>query len=260
MRPRNLTGLTFGFLLLAAGTARAQIPPLPVPAGSSSEDLVFTLRPYLVQMIPAVLIDERRDWGKQKLVTRGIEWKGKGKFGLRPSVQKAHKNHGVWRKVRVATGNLDSSLVLDLRNLQKPAADRMTFTVFLSFDARVDYDQQNWRSGIRTYAGSVRARLRPRLTMHCEVTTRLVKGKGLLPDMVFRARVLAADLGYDHFVVEHVAGVGGDMAKLLGSAAHACVNQWKPSIERNLIARANAAIVKAGDTKEIRLSLSKLFE
>jgi hypothetical protein len=31
-------------------------------------------------------------------------------------------------------------------------------------------------------------------------------------------------------------------------------------MERDLLAKANAAIVKAGDTKEVRVSLSKLLE
>jgi hypothetical protein len=47
---------------------------------------------------------------------------------------------------------------------------------------------------------------------------------------------------------------------MIGETAHSLLNQWRPSIERDLLAKANAAIVKAGEQKEVRLSLSKLVK
>ena len=75
----------------------------------------------------------------------------------------------------------------------------------------------------------------------------------------FRLRVTRAEVGFDNLVVEHVAGVGGDAAQVLGDAARACLHQWRPSLEKRLLDKAAAAIVKAGDTREVRLSLSKLM-
>src|SRR5262249_52741564 len=104
------------------------------------------------------------------------------------------------------------------------------------------------------------ARVRVHLTLYCEVSSRIEKSATFVPDVVFRGRVLRADLRYDHFVVEHVAGVGGDLAKLIGSAAQDGLHRWRPSLERRLLEKANAAIVKAGDTKEVRISLAKLLQ
>src|SRR5207244_644924 len=78
--------------------------------------------------------------------------------------------------------------------------------------------------------------------------------------VAFRLRVVKANTSYEHFVVEHVAGVGGDAAKLIGDAVRQGIHKWHPSIERNLLARANAAIEKAGDSKEIRLGLGMLMK
>jgi len=97
------------------------------------------------------------------------------------------------------------------------------------------------------------------LEMRCEAVTRLEPNGTPLPDALFRLRVLQSDLSYDNFVVERVAGVGGEAAKVLGDTARGSLKQWRPSLEHDLLARANAAIVKAGDTKEVRLSLVKLF-
>jgi hypothetical protein len=98
-----------------------------------------------------------------------------------------------------------------------------------------------------------------KLTLHCEAITKVVPGGALLPDAVFRLRVLHSDFRYDNLVVEHTAGVGGEAAKLLGEALHGGLRRLKPSLERSLLARANAAVVKAGDTQEVRLSLSNLL-
>ena len=97
------------------------------------------------------------------------------------------------------------------------------------------------------------------MTLHCEATARLDDSGGLLPDALFRLRVLQAESGFDNFVVEHIAGLGGEAAKLLGDAARGSLKQWRPSMERELLARTNAALVKSADTKEVRVSLSKLL-
>ena len=78
--------------------------------------------------------------------------------------------------------------------------------------------------------------------------------------VVFRGRVLRADLRYENVVVEHVNGVGGELAKLIGNTAQEVLHKWRPSLERKLLEKGNAAIVKAGDTKEVRLSLTKLLD
>src|SRR5207302_6261467 len=131
---------------------------------------------------------------------------------------------------------------------------------FVAFEARVEYDHQNWDRGLRLYSGSVEARMRVTAALRCEATTKLEANGTLLPDAVFRLRVTDAHVGYDHFEVEHIAGVGGDLAELIGAAAKAGVEQWRPSLERRMLEKADAAIVKAGDTKEVRLSVLKLLK
>ena len=126
--------------------------------------------------------------------------------------------------------------------------------------AGVEFEEWIWESGIRLYSGSLRARMRVHLHLDCEVTVRLEPSKTFLPDAVFRLRVVKANLSYDQLVVEHIAGIGGSGAKLLGEAVHGALKQWHPSLERDLLAKANAAIVKAGDTREVKLSLASLLK
>ena len=77
--------------------------------------------------------------------------------------------------------------------------------------------------------------------------------------MVFRLHVVKAESGYENFRLEHVAGVGGEAARLIGDAVRKRVEKWHPSVERKLLAKADAALEKAGKQKEIRIGLSKLM-
>src|SRR5207245_5136752 len=98
------------------------------------------------------------------------------------------------------------------------------------------------------------------LTLGCEVLLKVEKGKSLLPDLVFRLRVVKSEMKYDNLVVEHIAGIGGTGAKVLGEALQSHIKQWHPSLERDLIAKANAAVVRAADTREVRLGFGSVLK
>jgi hypothetical protein len=231
---------------------------IPLNTGGSLESLSGSLRGHLVRTLPPVLYQGSPGWGHTARVANGIKWRGQG-LHVHPEVQYALKNDGTWRQVQLTAENLADTLVFDLRNLQHPEPGRMTFDVFVSFDARIDVRQQNWESGVRLYDGSVRAKGRVRLLLHCEASARLEPGKKLLPDAVLRLHVVKADAGFDNFKVEHVAGVGGELAKVLGDAVRGGLRQWRPSLERELLAKAEAALVKAGDTREVRVNVLGLL-
>jgi hypothetical protein len=233
-------------------------PPLPALTDRQAHALAGTFRALLVEHAPHVLYEDWPGWGKTARVAHGLKWTGKH-VPIRPELTYGDKKDGKWRHVRVTADNLADTLVFDIRRLRNPQPGRMTFDVFVSFDARVEYGQQDWDAGMRLYSGEARARLRVKLLLGCEAVTRLEPNGSLLPDAFFRLRVTRADLHYDNLVVEHAGGVGGEAAKVLGDAVKGGLEEWHPSLERDLLARADAAIVKAGDTKEVRLSLVSLF-
>jgi hypothetical protein len=196
-------------IVTAGPPAASAVPAL---GDNALHALSGSLRGFLVQNLPTTLFEEQRDWGGQKEVINGLKWKGQG-LKVHPKLQKTHKNHGVWRKYHVSALNLPDSLILDLRNYQQAPHGPASFDLFLSFDAQMVYDQQNWRSGIRLYSGSTRARFRVKVTLSCEVSSKLEKSAGSpVPDVLFRMRVVRAALRYDNLVFEHVAGVGGEAA------------------------------------------------
>jgi hypothetical protein len=228
----------------------------PTAAG---EALAGPLRAFLLEMFPDPLHEAKPGWGQTKAVLAGFKARGKG-LHVRLEGQYEQRNHGTWKHVRLTAPNLPGTLAVEVRDVKKLNEEHMTFTVLVGLDAQVDYRKLKWVSGVRIYDASARARFKVKLALKCESVLRLEKGSGVLPDAVLRLRVLEADLRYDHLVCEHIAGFGGTPARLVGELIVASLKKYHPSLERKLLARANAAIVKAGDTKEVRIGLGKLFK
>ena len=234
--------------LATAGTAAAAPPRpdpaslVPVLAGGSKDSLAGSLRGYLLQAMPTPLYET--DVSKTH----------------KPAKTHSSRKQGISRKVRITAVNPADNLVLDLRDVRSPEPGKLTFGVFLALDTRIDYNRQLWEAGIKLFDGSVRARARLKVTLDCEATTRLETNGLPLPEAVFRLRVVKANVQLENVVVEHIAGVGGDAAKVIGDSLRSSLRRLHPSLERKLLERAEAAIVKAGDTKEVRIGLTQLLK
>lgn len=245
--------LTLSLSLLLRPALRADEPT--VTPGEMSE----LFRSLLLANLPSPLYEKGYNWGKQREAVVGVKWKRDGIL-LKPEVIKKPHNDGVWRKIRVEADAPTKLLQLAVSELKTVEQGKITFNVNVTFPVHVHFDQQIWESGIRLFSGSTRARCKVGALLKCEVVSQWEYKKGsLLPDLTFRTRVTEAKLGYDDLVVEHTLGIGGDGARLIGEAVIETVRQARPSLEEELLLKGNKAIVKAGDTKEVRLKLSKLL-
>ena len=211
--------------------------------------LETTARALLLQPLPDPIVVSPQGWGNQKEVMVGR---------LRGNPTKEMRNDGTWRRFTVRAPN-PWSLALGITEAAYPEPGKATFTAMIGLDCDLKMEQQVWRNGHRLYSGETRGRCRAALMLKCEVTSRTEKNPdSILPDVVFRARATEAQLFYEDLVIEHTAGVGGDAARVLGDAVISAVKQAKPQLERDLLIKANAAIVKAADTKEVRVSFEAL--
>ena len=243
-------------LAAAIATAGFAAPP-PLISGSAKDELAGNLRGLFLQNLPVPLYEKENNWGHQTMVKRRHV---QGKFGdLHIEIVHQPKNDGVWKKLHVEAINPADSVVFDLREVTNPEPGKLTFQIFTALDTQVEYTHQRWESGFKLFDASARAKVRVKVTIDCEATSRVENGV-LLPDLVIELKVTKADVKYDNLKFEHIAGIGGEAAQLIGELAHAALTQWRPSIEKDALAKANAAIIKAGQHKEVRLSLAKLFK
>jgi hypothetical protein len=244
---------------IVMGTLLLAYPALlfaqPAPNDDVFNQLAKTLKPVLIKAIPATLHEKSDNWDHQVMVPVGLKWNG-----LRPQITKSPRNHGEWKRLKITAHDLPRTLDLKIFDVKNIDAEKQTFKVFLTFEMGVEYEQQNWESGARLWSGSVRARAQMKFDMDCENTLRVELDKNNLPDFILRIRVTNAKVNYDKLVIEHINGIGGDGAKLIGEAVHHVMNKHRPSIERDLLAKANAAIVKAADTRDVRISFGSLLK
>jgi hypothetical protein len=221
-------------------TAPAAAPAKP--ESSEVRALEKSLRELLVKNLPDPIVKSEQGWGHQKEALKNL------------------RNDGTWRRVSIRVPNPDS-IALGIQDAAFPEPGRTTFTAMIGADCDLKFEQQIWRNGIRLYSGETRGRCHAAVMLKCEVVSRTEPKPGsFVPDLVFRVKVTDAQLFYDKLVVEHTAGLGGNAAKVLGEMFLSTVKQSRPDVERDLLKKANAAIVKAADTKEIRLSFDSLLK
>jgi hypothetical protein len=246
------------YLVVGFSVVALSIPAAAAPADAPAPDeLAVTFRTLLNSALPDPLVQHSSNWGNQKKVANGVTWEMGGPL-LKPHVQKKLKNDGSWQRLKVEAIDPQNNLTVNVLNMQYPEKGKVTFDVLITLQTQITFEQQLWLSGVKLLIGEARARCRALLLLRCESTTRPEQSGGHLPDLTFRMRATDGRLSYDQFKVEHVAGIGGDAAKVLGESAHNLLNQLKPSIERNMLEKASQAIVKAADTKDVKLSFGKL--
>ena len=231
--------------------------PIPGLSGSAKDELAGSLRGLLLKNLPDPLYEAAPNWGHQAEVKR-LHIRGPRR-DIQAEMVHEPRNDGVWRKIRVEAVNPAETLIFDIREVQTPEPGQVNFRLFAALDVLVNFHQQRWESGLKLLDAKARAKARVKVTLDCEAVTK-VETSQWLPELVFQLKVAKADLQYDNLKFEHIAGIGGEAAQIIGEAAHAAVRQWRQSIERDLITRANAAIVKAGGEREVRVSLAKLLK
>lgn len=234
----------------------AQTPPLPAAETALLSQQVRTL---LLKHLPDPIVQSSPGWGNQKQVA-DLKFHRDGLKLWTERVQ-GMRNDGTWRRMAVKAVNPEQTLALGLHDVVSPEPGKVTFTAMIGLNCELKFEQQIWRTGARLYSGETRGRCRGALLLKCEATNRTEPRAGsFLPDLVVRLRITEAQIFYEKLEITHTAGIGGDGAKILGAAIIDTVKQVKPSLEKDLLAKANAAIIKAGDTKEIRVELNKLLE
>jgi hypothetical protein len=239
--------------------APALAGPPASPDAPTADELVSIMRTLLLNALPSPLMAKDFNWGHQKLVANGITWKGDGIL-KKPEKQEKLKNDGTWRRVRVEAFDPEKAMTLVVNNVGQPDKGKVTFDMAVALPAKVRFEQQVWRDGVRLYSGETRARFRPILLLRCESVSRVQKSGSFIPDVVFRMRVVDAKLSYDDFKVEHTAGVGGELANVLGDALFDTLKLVRPGLEKDMLDKAGKAIIKAGDTKEVKLGLGRLLD
>lgn len=246
--------LAIVLLILTSRIATAQSLPPADPA------LTVLVRDQLIQYMPILLAETHESWGKQSEVTVGMKLVRTGAFSCRLEPQYAIRNEGHWHRLKIAARDPQNTMLLSLSNMKSEESGRMTFDATMSTLVELNFEQQLWKSGIRLIGTETRARATAGVRLQCEATNRFDYRPGtVVPELVLRFRVTHADVFVNDIVVERTLGMNGMAARTIGETVQKLVKRFQPDLERKTLDRANEAVLKAADTKEIRIGFQKWF-
>jgi hypothetical protein len=222
--------------------------------------LTAILQPMMVQNLKSPVLESKSNWGHQKEFTVAWDLKRQGPLNWKNTPVKEKLNDGAWTHLSLDVPDVAKNLKLDISKVTSPEAGRTLIEAAIR-SPRIDLtiQQQTWKRGLRVLSNETRAHCVGAVHLDLEMTTRFVTTPGqLLPDPVVTFKVTKAEIYYHDLKVTHTLGVGGDAAKIIGEATLRILKEFKPNLEKDLLAKAEAAIVKAGKSKEVKVSLGTL--
>jgi hypothetical protein len=248
--------------------------PLPVPMGvplkapklpdqptrDETAGLARLMRDMALKHIPDPLVKGNKGWGNQKEFAVGrVMLRNTNRVG--PEMPRELFNDGVWRRYTVAARDPGETLAIAVTDLVRPGENTMQITIDAALDINFRVEQQLWKRGLRLYSGETRGHCRGGVQLKAQVVYKTeFKPGAFVPDVALTITTTEAKLRYDKIVIDHTAGLDGADAKAVGDFVIDLAKSIKPDLEKELLEKGNAAILKAAGTKEIKLQLDKLIK
>jgi hypothetical protein len=232
---------------------------LEQPKLEEAAGIAKLMREQALQKMPDPLVTSNDGWGKQKeFVVGKVILRNPKKFG--PDAPTEMVNEGLWRRFTITARDPDKTFAVGFSEMVRPAADTLNVTLNVAMDINFRMEQQLWLRGRQLYSGETRGHCKSAVQLKAVVTHKTeFKPGSLLPEIALKITTTDAKIFYDGLTIDHTAGLDGEDAKKVGDLVIDLVKKVKPDLERQLLEKGNAAIVKAAGTKEIKLQLDKLM-
>jgi hypothetical protein len=232
---------------------------LEQPKLEEAAGIAKLMREQALQKMPDPLVTSNDGWGKQKeFVVGRVMLRNPKKFG--PDAPTELVNEGLWRRFTVTARDPDKTFAVGFSEMVRPAVDTLNVTLNVAMDINFRMEQQLWLRGRQLYSGETRGHCKSAVQLKAVVIHKTeFKPGSLLPEIALKITTTDAKIFYDGLTIDHTAGLDGEDAKKVGDLVIDLVKKVKPDLERQLLEKGNAAIVKAAGTKEIKLQLDKLM-
>jgi len=201
-----------------------------------------------------------KNWGETKRVWAGVKMRMDG-FKLRTNRQFRELEQGRWIKYDVTMPDVPPAI-----NISKvtPEIDRATghqswliessLVAPMKFTARI----QRWNLGVKLFSVTVTGEIRIRLNSTMSVGFHANYGE-IPPGLVINPAVKTAQLVMEHFEVDRVSKIGGDVAEQWGEIMEEIlVERLIHHQNKKIVAKLNKSIDKERD--ELEISLSEWFD
>jgi hypothetical protein len=249
---------------------RSPVPPAPKPIDlkapkgleqpkpEEAAAIAKLMREQALKQMPDPLVKANDGWGKQKeFVVGKMILRNPSRF---PDAPTELFNDGLWRRFTVSARDPEKTLAIGFAELVRPAPDALNVTLNVAMDINFKMEHQLWVRGRQLYSGQTRGHCKGAVQLKALVVHKTEFKPGtLLPEVTLKVTTTDAKIFYDGLTIDHTAGLDGEDAKKVGDLVIDLVKSVKPDLEKQLLEKGNAAIVKAAGTKEIKLELDKLM-
>jgi hypothetical protein len=207
--------------------------------------------------------DGENDWGDTKKVWAGVSVHRDG-WELKTHRRFKELRHGRWFKYHLELPTSINTLSEQIKVQQvTPLQDGSWLVALevaspLTFDCRIE----RWNLGIQSYSVNVTGNMRVRMKCTARIST-YADYREIPPAMVVAPKIEAASLSLDHFEVERISKIGGDVAEELGDIVERVIrNHWLDKENDRLASRLNKSIEKKQDRLRFSMAdwLTKRFQ
>ncbi len=235
--------------------------PLALTA-DQARDSVQWLVDLALRQLPRTF-DGDDDWGSTKKVWAGVHVKREG-LELKTHRRFKEVRHGRWVKYEInlpeefAVGtSADAANPVQIDRVELTSDNRwqVTGTVLapLEFKCRVE----RWNLGFQWYSVSIEGDLRVKMSFSASLAMHADYSE-VPPAVVVDPRIDAAELNLEHFEVDRISKIGGDVAEELGEVIEKILrDKWLQKENARLPDRLNKAISKKQD--KLRFSWTTWF-
>ncbi len=195
------------------------------------------------------------DWGKTKRVWAGVHIRREG-LELKTHRRFKDVRHGRWVKYQLKLPLLFVSDANPIQIQSVEATDNGRWRITTSVAAPLDFTCriEQWNLGLQWYSVSVEGNMRVRL--NCVATLAMHADYSEVPPAIFiDPQVESAELVLEHFEVNRISKLGGDVAEELGDVVEKVLqDKWLDKENARLPDRLNKSIAKKRE--QLRFSMS----
>ncbi len=246
--------ITLGASLLSAAfgaTTRGSEQTATLALNATFQQLVTEL---VRETIPHKYESEK-GWGKTKEVVRGLYIK---RDGLRFKTHRTRKavNHGTWTRYRIDLLNPTEQFQVRLEQVRMLPNHRLAFDIICDVKVRTFGRLSQWQRGVQLVSLSAEADADLRLTMQCDLATRIDTTQ-TIPDLELDPVVRNADLYVKDFRMRRISQLDGPLVKKLSASVREVLENEIAKRRPKIVAKINRQIDKNRD--HLRLSISELL-
>jgi hypothetical protein len=244
--------------LVAATNSSTSPPPSTTPpantaAASPNQALAEMAKQVLLKSLPPEY-EKRENWGHQKDVVTGYEWRQIDGLWQPQKVTKK-LNDGQWRMYRVKFDNAARNLQIRFTTPHQAEDGRTAFQVFLTAKLGVEAAQEQWTMGIKglNFQVAGEATIAARLDLSVAIHPVLGAGFGTIE---VQPEVTAIDLRLVDLNLKRLDLIRGDLAHELGHAFEDILAGELHKKEGEITKKINLEIAKQKD--KLRFSPSQI--